>query len=273
MAVKLRLNRKSKVPVNAECVSPNVFAGKSLSEIRKLRVWQGNRQRSLSDLFEIEGECEETPGEVSIQVVGNLSTVQRIGAEMDNGEVKIVGDAGTGLGEAMKGGRITVEGNAGSWVGSAMKDGTIEVKRNAGNYVGAAYRGSTQGMQGGTIIVGGNAGSEVGCYMKKGLIKICGNVGQFAGANMKNGTIVVFGKAEERAGAFMKGGKIILCNSVTSILPTFTFDGLKAKAKAEGETFEGAFYLFVGDLAENGTGKLYVSKEHNRQLKSFERLL
>lgn len=273
MAVKLRLNKKSKVPVNAECVSPNVFAGKSLDEIRELRIWQGNRQRVLGDLFEIEGICEQTPGEMLIQLVGNLSTVHRIGSEMDDGEVKIVGDAGTGLGEAMKGGRITVEGNAGSWVGSAMKGGFIEVKRNAGNYVGAAYRGSTQGMQGGSIIIGGDAGDEVGCYMKNGLIKVCSNVGQFAGANMKNGTIVVFGKAEERAGAFMKGGKIILCNRVTSVLPTFTFDGLKGKAKAEGETFEGAFYLFVGDLAENGTGKLYVSKKHNPQLKSFERLL
>lgn len=273
MAVMLHLKKELRVPINAECISPNVFAGKSLSKIAELQFWEGNRKRSLGDVFEVEGNCGKTPSEVTIHLVGNLSKAQRICAGMTEGEVRIQGDVGMHLGEEMKGGKITVEGNAGSWVGSAMKGGVIEVRKNAGDYIGAAYRGSTKGMQGGTIIIHGNAGAEVGCYMRKGFIKVYGDIDQFVGIRMRNGTIIVKGNTKERAGAFMKGGKIILCNHVASILPTFTIDNIKSKAKAEGEEIKEPFYLFIGDLAEHGNGKLYVSKNKNEHLKGYEELL
>jgi len=273
MVVVLRLKRELRVPINAECISPNVFAGKSLGEIMGLQLWEGNRKCSLGDVFEVEGNCGKTPGEVTIHLIGNLSKVQRIGVGMIEGEVRVQGDVGMHLGEEMKGGKIMVEGNAGSWVGSAMKGGIIEVRKNAGDYIGAAYRGSIKGMQGGAIIIHGNAGAEVGCYMRKGLIKIYGNVDQFVGIRMRNGTIVVQGNAKERAGAYMTGGKIILCNHVASILPTFSIDSIKSKAKAEGEKIKEPFYLFIGDLVEHGNGKLYVSKNKNEHLKGYEELL
>ena len=273
MALILRLKKELRAPINAECISPNVFTGKSLGEIAALQLWEGNRKCSLDDIFEVEGNCGETLSEVTIHLVGNLSKAHRIGANMTGGEIRIQGDVGMHLGEEMKGGKITVEGNAGSWVGSAMKGGTIEVKNDAGDYIGGTYRGSTKGMQGGTIIIYGNAGTEVGCYMRKGLIKICGNVDQFVGIRMRNGTIVVQGNAKERAGAYMKGGKIILCSHTPSVLPTFTIDSIKSKAKAEGEEIKGPFYLFIGDLAEYGNGKLYLSKNRNEHLKNYEELL
>ncbi len=273
MVVVLYLKRELRVPISAECISPNVFAGKSLGEIAGLQLWEGNHKRSLGDVFDIEGNCGKTPSEVTINLFGELSKVQRIGEGMTEGKVKVQGDVGMHLGEEMKGGEITVEGNAGSWAGSAMRDGLIEVRKNAGDYIGAAYRGSTKGMQGGTIIIHGNAGTEVGCYMKKGLIKIYGNVDQFVGIRMRNGTIVVQGNAKERAGAYMKSGKIVLCGHVPSVLPTFTIDSVKSKAKAEGEEIKEPFYLFIGDLVEHGNGKLYVSKNKNEHLKGCEELL
>lgn len=273
MTVMLRLKKKLRVPVDGGCISPNIFAGKSPEEIAKLQLWEGNRKRLLGDVFEIEGNCGKTSSEATIHLVGSLSKVRRIGAGMTDGEVRVQGDVGMHLGEEMKGGKIMVEGNVGSWAGSAMKGGTIEVKKDAGDYVGGAYRGSTRGMQGGTIIIHGNAGTEVGCYMREGLIKVYGNVDQFVGIHMRNGTIVVKGDAKERAGAYMKGGKIILRSHVASILPTFTIDNIKSKAKAEGEVIKGPFYLFIGDLTEHGKGKLYVSKNKNEHLKSYEELL
>jgi len=273
MAITLRLKKELKVPINAECISPNVFAGKSIEEIAELPLWEGNCKRSLNDIFEIGGDCGKTPSEVIIHLVGSLSKAQRIAASMSDGEVKIRGDVGMHLGEEMKGGKITVDGNVGSWAGSAMKGGTIEVEKDAGDYIGGAYRGSTKGMQGGAIIIRGNAGTEVGCYMRKGLIKIYGNVDQFVGIRMRNGTIVVQGNAKERAGAYMIGGKIILCSHIPSVLPTFTIDSIKSKAKAEGEEIKGPFYLFIGDLTENGNGKLYVPKNRNEHLKDYEAML
>jgi len=259
--------------VEAECISPDAFAEKTFEEIANLELWEGNRKRSLGELFRIEGESAAKPEELSIQVWGDVHKVRRIGSGMTAGEIVIHRDAGIHLGEEMKGGKITVAGNADSWTGAMMKNGFIEVKGNAGDYVGAAYRGSVKGMRGGTIVIHGNAGNEIGCFMRQGLIKVYGSVGQFAGMHMKNGTIFVRGNSEGRAGAEMTGGKIVVCGHMPSVLPTFTVDSIKTKVKINGEDVAGPFYLFVGDLTEEGDGKLYVSQASNQHLKFYEQYL
>ena len=270
--ITLTPKRLFKFPIEAACISPDTFAEKSVREIAALPLWEGNRKRALSELFKIEHKT--TPSEnPSIRISGDVGRVRRIGAKMSSGKIIIEGNAGMHLGEEMKGGTISVAGNVGSWAGCMMRKGTIEIRGNAGDYVGAAYRGSTRGMGGGVIIIHGNAGNEVGCFMRKGLIKIYGNVGQLAGIHMKNGTILIRRNSEGRAGAEMLGGKIILCGYIPSILPTFTIDGVKSSVKIDGEKVDGPFYRFLGDLAENGNGKLYVSQKQNTHLKAFERFL
>jgi formylmethanofuran dehydrogenase subunit C len=261
------------VPVEAKCVSPDAFAGKSLGEISKLPVWEGNRQRTLGDLFEIEGDVADKPEDFSIHILGDLRKVTRIGSGMSEGEIIVNRDAGVHLGEEMKGGKITVEGNADSWLGAMMKGGTIEVKGNAGDYVGAAYRGSVNGMRGGRVIIHGSAGNELGCFMRKGLIKVYGGAAQFAGMHMKDGTILIMGDSERRAGAEMTGGKIVVNGRLEEVLPTFSIDGVKAKVKVNGDEFAGPFYVFVGDMVEKGRGKLYVAQSRNSHLKSYEQYL
>ncbi|MEA2090563.1 MAG: formylmethanofuran dehydrogenase subunit C [Thermoproteota archaeon] len=273
MVVKLSPKHLFKAPINAECVTPNVFAGKSLKEIAKLKVWEGNRRRTLSALFHIKGQSDRTPQKTNICLSGNVQKVKRIGAGMSAGEILIQGDVGMHLGEEMKGGKIIVAGNTDSWAGCMMKGGTIQIQGNAGDYVGAAYRGSTRGMQGGTIIIHGNVGNEIGYCMRKGLIKVHGNAGQFVGVHMRNGIILVQGNSDGRAGAGMKKGKIILRGYVKSVLPTFTIDEIRPKVKIDGETVEGPFYRFVGDLTEGGNGKLYVSKNKNVHLSFYEKYL
>jgi len=261
------------VPLEAECITPDNFAGKSINEISALRAWEGNKKRFLGELFEIKGEINTEAEKVSIQIFGDASRVRRIGAGMSAGEIIVDGSVGMHLGEEMKGGAITVNGDAGSWMGSMMGGGTIEIKGNVDDYVGAPYRGSTKGMRGGTIIVHGNAGNEVGCFMRKGLIKIYGNFGQFAGIHMRNGTILVQGNSEGRAGAEMLGGKIVICGSIPSILPSFTIDDIRPSVKVNGEKVAGPFYMFIGDLADGGNGKLFVSQIRNPHLNVYERYL
>jgi formylmethanofuran dehydrogenase subunit C len=260
-------------PVDGECISPDVFAEKSSDEIGKLRIWEGNRKRSLSDIFKIKSETGSPSEEFIIKIRGDMSRVRKIGFKMSMGNIIVEGDAGMHLGEGMKGGVITVTGNANSWTGSKMKGGTIEVKGNVGDYIGASYRGSTQGMNGGKIIIHGNAGYEVGCFMMNGLIKVNGNIGQYAGIHMSNGTIFIHGNSEGRAGAQMINGKIVVCGHIPSILPTFTIDDIRPKVKVNGEKVEGPFYKFIGDLADKGKGKLFVSKTRNPQLNSYEKYL
>ena len=72
----------------------------------------------------------------------------------------------------------------------------------------------------------------------------------------------------------MVGGKIIVTGSLEEVMPTFSIDSVKPKVKIdETESVSGPFYVFLGDLAERGKGKLFVSKANNPQLSSYERFL
>jgi formylmethanofuran dehydrogenase subunit C len=267
--------KEFKFPVTAECISPNVFQGKTREEIEELKVWEGNKQRKLGQIFKVEEiKAENLSEKEAITIQGDVSKVRRIGVGMKSGEITVHGNVGMHLGEEMKDGKIIVHGNVGGWAGSMMKGGTIEIHGNAGDYLGAPYRGSSEGNHGGKIVVYGNVGNEAGSHMRKGIIKIYGNAGQFAGLRMRDGTIYVQKDSEGRVGACMIGGKIVVGGFLGSVLPTFTVDSVKKKVKIEeGETVEGLFYLFLGDLVENGNGKLYVFKEKNPHLSSYEKLL
>lgn len=263
--------KKFQFPIHAESINPDVFQGKTVEEISSLTVWEGNKQKKLCDLFKIKEISDEAP---SITINGDVSKVRRIGQGMKSGEIVINGDAGTHLGEKMAGGKITLNGNASGWTGSSMKKGLIEIHGDASDYLASPYRGSTEGMRGGKIIVDGNVGSDSGCHLQGGVITIKGNAGPFLGFHINNGAIYVEKNAGARLGASMTGGKIIVSGTVDTLMPSFTIDGVKPKVKIDdAETAQGPFYVFLGDLAEKGNGKLFLSKANNPQLKTYEKFL
>jgi formylmethanofuran dehydrogenase subunit C len=263
--------RKFQFPVMAECINPDVFQAKSSDEISVLGVWEGNKQRKLGDLFKIEENKSERP---NITINGDASEVRRICMGMKDGEITINGNAGMHLGAKMTGGKITVHGDASGWAGAEMKGGTIEIHGNAGDYLASSYRGSSVGMHSGKIIVHGNIGSDAAVFMHGGIIKIYGDAGQFLGFRMHDGTVYVEKDTGTRVGACMIGGKIIVGGFLEEVMPTFTIDNIKPKVKVEeNESISGPFYVFLGDLAENGKGKLFVSKGRNPHLSSYEKYL
>ena len=269
--ISLRPLKDFHFPIAAECISPDAFESKTCTEIENLTVWEGNKQRKLGDLFKIEESKAEV---IAIAICGDVSKVRRIGSCMTKGELAIRGNAGMHLGEKMKGGKISVHGNVEGWAGSTMKDGAIEIYGNAGDYLGAPYRGSTEGMRGGSMVIHGNVGCDAGAHMRNGMIKIHGSSGEFTGFRMCEGTIYVEGDAGRRAGACMVGGKIVVNGFLEDVLPTFTIDSIKPKVKIEeNQAIDGPFYVFLGDLVENGNGKLYIRKEKNPQLGHYEKLL
>jgi formylmethanofuran dehydrogenase subunit C len=263
--------RHFQFPVMAECINPNVFQGKSVTEIAALTVWEGNRKKQLGDLFKIEETPAETP---NLTLNGDASEVRRVGRDMKSGEIMVNGNVGMHLGEKMSGGKITVQGDAGGWAGSEMKGGFIEIMGNAGDYLASPYRGSGAGMSKGKIIVHGNVGSDVAVFMKDGVIKVHGDAGPFLGFRMRGGTVHVEKNIENRVGACMTGGKIVVSGFLEEILPTFTIDSVKDKVKIdEDDKASGPFYVFLGDLAELGNGKLFVSKTVNHHLSHYEKFL
>jgi len=263
--------RKFEVPVQAAYISPDVFKAKDIPEISNLPVTEGNRNLKLGNLFEIQEDNLETP---YITINGDASKVKRIGQAMKTGEILVNGDCGMHTGEKMAGGKITVNGSIGGWSGNDMKGGLIEVHGDAGDYLASPYRGTATGMKGGVIVVDGKVGSDVGCYLHGGVLKIAGGAGRFLGYHMSAGAILVDKECDTRAGACMTGGKIVITGNIQEVMPTFTIDSVKPKVKIDDtQTVAGPFYVFLGDLAEHGTGKIFVSKANNPQLKTYEKYL
>ena len=264
--ITLTLKEQPHVPLEAECISPDVVAALDSDELRALPVFLGKRRHRLDDLFTIEGA-----GGDEIELYGDASRVKWIGKCMTRGRIRVVGNTGMHLGGYMTGGTIEVTGNSGDWVGGEMSGGLIHIRGNAGGQLGAAYRGSITGLDGGTILVEGSAGIELGMRMKRGLIAIKGPVRDFAGLQMKGGTIVLMSGAELRTGAWMSRGTIIALKSVR-LLPTFaasgtynpTFLNLYSKHlhqfgfELPHDVQAGSYQRYAGDASVPGKGEILV---------------
>jgi formylmethanofuran dehydrogenase subunit C len=266
--IKLKPKVKFKIPVEAECISPDTFSGESVKKIRNFEVHWGNKTKKLEDVFDIEQISEGTE---EITIEGDVSAVKHIGACMSKGRVIIEGDVGMHLGREMSGGEIIVHGNVGDWLGAEMKGGIIRVKGNAGNLVGSGYRGSKIGMKGGMIVIEGDAGHEVGELLRRGTIAVKGDLGTFAGALMTGGSIVCFGNIGARAGASMERGTILAFNPL-ELLPTFRYSCTYQPAfvrtflrelkkyglPIEEKHIEGFYDRYDGDIASLGKGEILV---------------
>ncbi len=248
------------VPIEAEVIKPDEFAGLSIDEIEALKVHEGNTERELGELFDVEGETADDPEDIEIRIAGDVPNVKYIGHAMTAGRIVIEGDTGMHTGAEMEGGEIIVQGNADSWVGREMKGGKLIVEGDAGDYVGSTYRGEWRGTKGGTIIVKGDAGNEIGEWMADGEIIIEGSVSRMAGIHMQGGRIIVKGDADLWAGAEMEGGEIIIMGRAEDVLPGFKYEGV-----TEVDGVPGTYHMFVGDHAcgLDVEGKLYLNSALN----------
>jgi len=261
-----------KVPVDLSPITPDNLDGMDIGEVKSLQIWVGSKRKRIDELFLVE-LSEDVGEEVSIVFMGDFGKARGIGSGMSRGSITVKGSGGLRVGECMRGGTIVVEGDVDHWLGMAMRGGSIHVKGSAGSYVGAPPKGSSKGMRGGSIVIDGDAGECIGVYMRDGSIEVKGSVGLFPGLRMLGGTIVVYGDCMGRAAARMKDGRVIILGSVGSILPTFQIEEVRPSVRGVRERLEGPFYVFQGDLSEDGRGRLFVSKPSNPELAFFEKLL
>ncbi|MCX6672457.1 MAG: formylmethanofuran dehydrogenase subunit C [Methanothrix sp.] len=238
------------ISVEAENISPDKFAPLTLSQIKSLVVWQGNRQKTLSELFVVEGDDAPAKAEeLTIRLIGDFSQVKRIGEGMTAGVVLAEESVGMHAGNNMLGGLLSISGSADDWLAREMRGGKVLVMGNAGNYVGSGYRGEKCGMRGGEIEVRGSAGAFLGEHLCGGSIRIAGDAGDFAGAANQGGTIFI-GGSTYLPGAEMSKGTITV-KGEAKVLPSFQ--------KTEIVQIDGlAFQKYAGDLVDNGKGELLV---------------
>lgn len=267
--------------MEADVISPDQFAGKTLADIKKLTVFHGNEEKSLGNFFEVSGKSGEI-ADLKIIVEGNLSNVKRIGEKMTAGEIVVNGDVGMHVGNQMTGGKILVNGNADDWAGAMLNGGELEITGDSGHYVGAAYRGFWKGMQNGTIKVHGKIGNEALTWVngskpgKRFPTLICGSAGSFLGIHSHGGTIIVEGDCNRCAGADLVRGTIVVKGKVSRILPSYKKLGeVKEIELMNGEKITGKFTEYSGDhsveknhskidkktgeISNSSNGRLYVA--------------
>jgi formylmethanofuran dehydrogenase subunit C len=269
MPLRLELRARSAVPLEVEGITPDAVRDKSLAQIEKHEIFQGNVKLPLAEFFTVTGD----PADEVHDWEGDLAGVHWIGAKMASGRVIIHGNVGRHVGSEMTGGEIHVLGDASDWLGGEMHGGLIHVRGKAGHLVGSAYRGSAKGMTKGTILVGGDAGNEIGHSMRRGLIAIGGSIGDLAGLNMLAGSIFVFGTAGIRHGAGMKRGTLAFVGpQAPPLLPTFRracryrpeallliYRELKRREfDVADDLFTCDYDLYSGDFLEGGRGELLL---------------
>jgi formylmethanofuran dehydrogenase subunit C len=258
--ITLKPKSQPSVGLEAEAISPDVFAGKSVSEIGALSVYEGKVEGRLAHFFDIGGEAGASAEETRIVIDGNVARTKRIGQAMRGGEILVKGDVGMHLGSKMRGGKIVVEGDVDAFAAQEMRGGEVLIKGEAGNYLGSACRGNWRGMREGKITVIGNAGSEIGTFMRGGVIRVKGNAGAFAGVHMNKGLIIIEGTAKRRVGAEMTGGAIV-SSEVEALLPGFKLEGSEKDPKLDGESFKGTYKKYSGDHADaRAKGVVYVKE-------------
>jgi formylmethanofuran dehydrogenase subunit C len=261
--ITLTPNGEKYLVLEAEVISPDVFAGKTIDEIKALKVWEGNTTWPLGKFFDISGTVASRPEDQAIVINGSVPRVKYIGAKMTAGAILCKGDVDMYCGAWMKGGSIIVKGNADAFAGIQMEGGKLVIEGNAGNYLGASYRGDWRGMKGGEIVVNGNAGCDIGEYMMGGTITVKGRVdinagihaGRALGPKDPGGKIVIYGDSPGRVGAQMIRGTIYVLGKIETMMPGFA---LKTTQSVDIDGKAIPFKVYQGDRAEAGKGTLYV---------------
>ncbi len=265
--ITLKLKKQPEFPLEADVISPDTFAEKSLNEIKALELYLGSQKVKLSDYFEVKGKNGKAD-ELKVVIDGDLSKVKRIGEKMSTGEIVINGNVGMHVGNQMKGGKITVNGDADDWAGAMLKGGELEINGNAGHYVGSAYRGFWIGMKDGVIRVKGTIGNEAMLWARnsknanKWPMLYCGGAGSFLGIHNHGGTIVVDGDVDRCTGADQAWGTIIVKGKVSRKLPSYKKVGEVNEIElANGEKIKGKFIEYSGDhsIKKETNGRLYIA--------------
>src|SRR5215218_7645632 len=264
MTLTLTLREQPAVPLEAEVLSPDRFAGAGREEIEALAMWHGNERTRVGEFFAVSGA-----GEDDVRIEGDLRRVKLVGAGMSGGRLTVAGDVGLHAGAGMRGGELHVEGDAGDWAGAGMRGGTLVVRGTAGSRLGGVYPGERAGMRGGEIVVHGDAGEQTGAGLRRGLIAVAGRVGDAAGLRMLAGTIVAIGGLGPRAGAGMRRGSIVTMARATP-LATFVFScayrppflRLRALGLAvSDEQLDGRYARWCGDALELRRGEILILAE------------
>lgn len=139
--IRLALRQAPAGRLDGSAIRPDVFAALDEAQIARLPL-PGPTELRLGDVFDVRGGRSD-----EIDVEGDLSRVDRLGAGMKGGRLTLHGAVGHDLGARMRRGTIAVSGPAGERAGLQMIAGTLLVLGDLGRAAGF-------GLKRGSLIAG-----------------------------------------------------------------------------------------------------------------------
>lgn len=272
-ALRLRLRQPvDGVRVDLRGVTPAALCGLDVEDARRFDVAQGNRRLRLGELFDI---VVEEPGIAvpTLTLEGDFGRIDRIGAQMNEGLLRVLGDAGDYTACAMTGGELTVSGRSGIFTAGEMAGGRVEIGGDCGDFAGAALPGSMDGMRGGVLLIRGSAGERLADRMRRGTVLVFGDAADYAASRMVAGTLAIAGACGRHLAYGMRRGSVLCLGAHPDASSTFAathhdirvfWSLLRRHLAAVGGAHGGAFSClpadpprrFVGDIAADGKGEL-----------------
>nr|WP_276592340.1 MULTISPECIES: formylmethanofuran dehydrogenase subunit C [unclassified Methylobacterium] len=245
-------------------INPLALSGLSQGEAERLEVGTTRTGVRLGECFSVSLDGADT-----LTIEGGHERLDRVGASLSAGTIRVTGDVGQRLGAGMAGGSLTVTGNAGPYAASGATGGTITIEGDAGDYAGGAVYAAKTGLDGATLIIRGTAGAHLGDRMRRGTI-VAGAAGAFAGSRMIAGTLAALAVGDQ-PGLGMRRGTLVL-GAHGRMAETFVETGahdlvfLRLLATAlRGLSPEHAALLdkplrrYSGDLATIAKGEIWVA--------------
>lgn len=268
--VTLRVRAAPGFRVDGSALLPATLAALPDAEIGRVLLPASNDLCALGDLFDISRTESDEP---ALVIEGDVRWLDRLGAAMASGNLRVAGSAGDYAGLRMSGGELRIEGDAGMFTGAELRGGRIDVTGDAGDFAAGALPGDMEGMSGGTLSIEGSAGARLGDRMRRGAVLVGGNAGDYAGSRMVAGTIAIAGTTGAHIGYGMRRGTLLLLNAPARIPPTFTEGGrgfdvfwsllVRSFAKERVPFALLAAHAlprrFAGDLAVDGRGELLIA--------------
>ncbi len=90
--ITLTPNSEKYLVLEAEVITPDAFAGKTIEEIKALQVWEGNTAHPLGRFFEVSGTTAASAADQAIVINGSVPRVKYIGSKMTAGAILCKGD-------------------------------------------------------------------------------------------------------------------------------------------------------------------------------------
>ncbi len=247
--IVLSLKQQPALRVDMRGITPKALSTLGMAGIERLVVHHGTQALPLAELFTVSTVSSEASSD-ELLLEGDLSRFDRIGWQMDGGQLVVQGHVGDYAGACMSAGSLHVQGSVARLAACEMAAGTLTIDGNAGDFAASTLPGSMDGMRGGTLVIKGRAGDRFADRMRRGTAVVFGDVGEFAASRMVAGTVALGGDVGAHLGFGMRRGSVVLARevasnaaSISTSAPTFV------PALVDAAVF---WQLLSRDLAQHG---------------------